>query len=148
MRTIRLITQCVLLLAFSVFLRECPAAAEGADDGILFFYSESCPSCHEMKAELDELLVLNPELPLQMLEIGENADAWQSTCEKAGIPAWGVPRLFVGDQVFADWSNCDGELIYVPAYYGYLGYRNQVFLAIEAVYGELILPEKDESPER
>lgn len=101
-----------------------------------------------MKAELDELFVLNPELPLQMFEIDDNAEAWQSTCEKAGIPAWGVPRIFVGAQVFADWDSRDGELIYVPAYHGYLGYRNQVFLAIEAVYGELILPEKDESSEQ
>ena len=86
-----------------------------------------------MKAELDELQVLNPELPLRMFEIDEHAEVWQSACEKAGIPVWGVPRLFVGDRVFADWRNCDGELIYVPAYNGYLGYRNQVFLAIESV---------------
>ena len=74
MRTIRLFTPCVLLIVLAVFWIGCPAAAEEDDGEILFFYSESCPSCHEMKAELDELQVLNPELPLRMFEIDEHAE--------------------------------------------------------------------------
>ena len=59
----------------------------------------------------------------------------------------GVPRMFIQDRVFADWSDEKGELVYIPSYYGYMGYRNQVIDALEAAFGELKLPDEEKSDE-
>lgn len=108
---------------------------------VLFFYSEECPSCKKMHAFLDELLVLNPKIPLEMYEIDTYPEKWKEACTSAGIPAWGVPRIFIGEKVFADWREKDGELIYNSSYSGYVGYKNQIINALEITCGKLTLPE-------
>ena len=55
--------------------------------------------------------------------------------------------MFIQDRVFADWSDEEGELFYIPSYYGYMGYRNQVIDALEAAFGELKLPDEEKSDE-
>ena len=102
---------------------------------ILFFYSDDCADCHRMKRMIDAILSEDPELPIREICIEEEPEAWQEACAKAGIPVWGVPRVFIGETVFAGWSEKDGELIYIPGYYGYMGYRNQVIAAMEAYLG-------------
>lgn len=112
-----------------------------------FFYSETYPTCHVMRAYMDQVCALNPDVPIEMLDTSVNPEAWQSACEGAGIPVWGVPRMFIQDRVFADWSDEEGELVYIPSYYGYMGYRNQVIDALEAAFGELKLPDEEKSDE-
>ena len=121
-----------------------PGAAPGSEAGrlnvspgapILFFYSADCADCHAMKRMIDAVLSEDPSLPIRKICIEEEPEAWREACEKAGIPVWGVPRIFIGDTVFAGWSEKDGELIYVPGYYGYMGYRKQVAAAMEAYLG-------------
>ena len=55
-----------------------------------FFYSETCPTCHVMRAYMDQVCALNPDVPIEMLDTSVNPEAWQSACEGAGIPVWGV----------------------------------------------------------
>ena len=55
--------------------------------------------------------------------------------------------MFIQDRVFEDWSDEKGELVYIPSYYGYMGYRNQVIDALEAAFGELKLPDEEKSDE-
>lgn len=107
---------------------------------VRFFYSEDCPSCKKMHTFLDELLQLNPEMPLEMYEIDMCPVEWREACEGAGIPVWGVPRIFIGEKVFADWKEKDGDLIYDTSYSGYVGYKNQIVSALEEACGKLILP--------
>ena len=98
-----------------------------------------------MKRMIDAILSEAPELPIREICIEEEPEAWQEACVKADIPVWGVPRVFIGETVFAGWSEKDGELIYIPGYYGYMGYRNQVIVAMEA-YLETSIPWIQEIP--
>lgn len=119
--------------------------AAAAKAPILFFYSDECADCHMMKRMIDAILSEAPELPIREICIEEEPEAWQEACVKADIPVWGVPRVFIGETVFAGWSEKDGELIYIPGYYGYMGYRNQVIVAMEA-YLETSIPWIQEIP--
>lgn len=133
-KRIALVMGCLMLTAV------CCLAQEADENTVDIFYSQTCPSCRLMLGALDELLLLNPDLPLELIDIHQEPERWTRACEEAGIPVWGVPRMFVDDKVYADFTEEDGELVYIPEYYGYMGYRNQISAAIEAVCGELILP--------
>ncbi len=117
------------------FCEEMEPEKAAARTPVLFFYSSDCADCHAMKRMIDAVLSEDPSLPIRKICIEEEPEAWREACEKAGIPVWGVPRIFIGETVFAGWSEKDGELIYIPGYYGYMGYRNQVAAAMEAYLG-------------
>lgn len=46
--------------------------------------------------------------------------------------------MFIGDQIFAGFNLEEGELIYIPAYSGYMGYANCILAAIEEECGQLV----------
>ena len=150
MKYLKLIRLLCTLMIFQICFSGCQTISEGMTESdersILFFYSGDCSDCHAMKAWLDPLLEAAPELPVREICIEEEPALWEQSCKNAGIPAWGVPRIFIGDMVFAGWSKKDGQLVYIPAYYGYMGYRNQLAAAIESYCG-IALPDVSQAPE-
>lgn len=117
---------------------------------ILFFYSADCSDCHAMKRMIDAVLSEDPSLPIREICIEDDPETWSIACKNADIPIWGVPRIFVGDLIFAGWSDKDGPLLYIPSYYGYMGYKNQLLSAMEDYLGmpipEIKETETDEQP--
>ena len=98
-----------------------------------------------MKRYLTDVLDLNPELRIEMYCIDDTQDQWIESCTKAGIPAWGVPRIFIGGLNFADFLKKDGDFLFLSSYYGYVGYKNQIIMAIESYSGlDLKIPETTE----
>lgn len=129
-------------LGVSVF-----ASSNDSPDPIQFFYSAECSSCQKMNAFLDDFTTSYPAIPIVSYEINEYAEEWNHACTQAGIPVWGVPRIFIGDSIFAGWYEEDGELFYVPEYYGYLGYKNQILLAMENYLNQDLTIEASTVPE-
>lgn len=134
----------VILLILS--LGKLTAVAEDTQS-IRFFYSDDCVSCHEVKAFLDLLIEHNPTLVIEQFEIIDSNDIWESTCAELGIPAWGVPRFVIGSLSFVGYSVQDGPLQYLPSYYGFWGFKNQILAAIEEMYGyPITFPFQSEVP--
>ena len=100
-----------------------------------------------MKRYLTDVLDMNPELKIEMYCIDDTQDQWIESCTQAGIPVWGVPRIFIGELCFADFTRKNGELVYERSYYGYVGYSNQIIKAIED-YSELVLVLPDSSTKK
>lgn len=128
-------TMYLLVLLLPVFTA---CTQQVQSESIRFFYSQECASCQQMKGFLEELMELNADLPMTMTDIDEDPEAWEAACQQAGIPVWGVPRMFIGDQIFAGFNLEEGELIYIPAYSGYMGYANCILAAIEEECGQLV----------
>ena len=63
----RLIVTFILLCLLSCPIFATAEEAQARDAPMLLFYAADCWTCHEMKAYFDELMTLNPELPLKML---------------------------------------------------------------------------------
>ena len=97
---------------------------------IYFFYSPNCPYCAEEKPFLEELERRYPSLVVRYFEAGKNIGLFKDMCmEYDTIPA-GVPRTFIGNKVFIGFNKDSGELIYHQGYKAYIGYRNQMELAV------------------
>ena len=135
------------LLSAAAYPSACRAEALPDGKTVLFFYSETCADCHAAKALMDAVLKAVPDARIVEIDADAEPDLWKAACEDAGIPVWGVPRIFIGDLIFAGWSERAGDLIYIPAYYGYMGYRNQVVLALEEYLG-IAVPESVVIPEQ
>lgn len=101
------------------------------ENAVMYFYSQSCWECAEMKPFVQGLIANNPSLNIEMYCIEEEPEVWEEACMQAGIPVWGVPRMFVGDMCFVGWSPKSDELIYYPQYYGYFGNKNQILNALQ-----------------
>lgn len=125
--------KCVYLVFVLSFLA-C-ACVFATEESVLFFYSDDCGACIEMKEFMEKLVAGNPGLLIEMCDIEEHPDLWMDTCRNAGIPAWGVPRIFIGDKNFADFYMQEGGLTYLQSYYGYIGFYNQIVSALEDFFG-------------
>ncbi len=122
-------------------------AAVEDPEPIRFFYSDDCASCHEARAFLAVLIEHNPSLVVEQFEISASNDIWESTCAELGIPAWGGRRFVFGSRSFVGYSAQDGPLRYLPSYYGYWGFKNQILTAIEETVGyPITVPSQLEAP--
>lgn len=83
-----------------------------------------------MKQAIDRILLNHKEIEIESHDIDEEPQIWKSACESRGIPVWGVPRIFIGEKIFAGWFDYKGDLRYIDAYHGYIGYQNQIVLAL------------------
>lgn len=139
------VTLTLLLALFTIFPGVVHSQAEtqeeriGKPAEILFFYSQTCGDCKGMKEFMTAVSESYPELPIVFIDADENPERWEEACAQAGIPAWGVPRLFFGKESFAGWFQREGNLVYAPAYYGFIGYRNQIIAALQKYAGHPIL---------
>ena len=103
-------------------------------DPVLFFYSKTCVQCKQMKEIINLIVSENKDVKIELHDADEEPELWENTCSAYGIPAWGVPRIFIGSKVFAGWFQYVGELVYEPSYYGYIGSRNQIVKALEQYF--------------
>lgn len=74
-----------------------------------FFYSETCPTCHVMRAYMDQVCALNPDVPIEMPDTSVNPEAWQSACEGAGMPkhpATMIDRMVIKTPGYQDKTIC------------------------------------------
>ena len=97
---------------------------------VYFFYSSSCPHCREETPFLEELERRYPKLEVKYLEVGKNVELFEELCKEYDTIAVGVPRTFIGNKVFIGFTKGGGELVYHQGYRAYIGYKNQIELAI------------------
>ena len=118
---------CLLVFAFCV-----PCFGESEiTQPVYCFFSNECADCANMYACMQEVAALNLQLPIELICIEEDPERWEKACTEADIPAWGVPRIFIGNSNFAGWFSGEGDLLYIPSYYGFKGYIGQIRLALE-----------------
>jgi glutaredoxin len=111
-----------------------PAVADNGLD-VYFFHSATCPHCLHQKPLMESIDAHNPDVEVHLIEVSEDPQAWQRFRTRHHITSGAVPRTFVGDISFVGYSETDGPLEYVPAYAGYVGYRNQILDAIATAVG-------------
>jgi glutaredoxin len=98
---------------------------------IYFFHSKTCPHCREQTPLMNQIATYNEDVKLIEIEVNEQAKIWQEFREKNQIKSGAVPRTVIGNKHFIGYSPDDGPLEYNPVYQGYIGFRNQIILAIE-----------------
>lgn len=102
---------------------------------VYFFHSFTCPHCIKQKPLMEDIARYNDDVTVHLIEVHENPQLWQDFRAERAISSGAVPRTFVGDISFVGFSESDGPLEYVPAYTGYVGYRNQIMAAIAEAAG-------------
>lgn len=80
------------------------------DDKILitFFYSETCPHCHEAMLFFDDLATKRDDFVLDKYEVVHNeSDRAYAVefCEKQDVPFKSVPTFFIGDKYFIGYAD-------------------------------------------
>ncbi|MFH1316755.1 MAG: glutaredoxin family protein [Candidatus Woesearchaeota archaeon] len=106
---------------------------EKYDGEVNFFYSDTCPHCHE---EIKFLRVVEEEYPdikINYFEVSdiENQDLFSSFADCFNSTDQGVPRTFINHQVFVGFDPGNGDLQYSPIYKANIGYKNQIENAIK-----------------
>ncbi|MBE9070692.1 glutaredoxin family protein, partial [Leptolyngbya cf. ectocarpi LEGE 11479] len=127
----------ILVIILTVFLLlVVPIKAAVADNvDVYFFHSTACPHCLRQKPLMEDIDTYNPNVKVHLIEVSEDPQTWQDFRERYNIRSGAVPRTFVGEMSFVGYSESDGPLEYVPAYGGYIGYRNQILAAISTAVG-------------
>lgn len=109
--------------------------AEAMTLDVYFFHSETCPHCRAQMPLMIAIDQYNEDITVHRIEVSQEPQIWQEFRDRYGIRTGAVPRTFIGDQTFIGYSPEDGPLEYVPAYEGYIGYRNQILAAIATAVG-------------
>ncbi len=124
----------VILVAF--FILSVPVRAVAGDSvDVYFFHSTTCPHCLRQKPLMESIDAYNPDVEVHLIEVSEDSQTWRDFRARYNIRSGAVPRTFVGEISFIGYSESDGPLEYVPAYEGYIGYRNQILDAIATAVG-------------
>ena len=88
-----------LALAMAAFVLYAEDAS--ANDVFYFFYSASCPHCHEAMPFVDELEKERPDITFKKLEVSGNEvnrALFRKKAEKLGIKGGGVPTFVFKDK--------------------------------------------------
>lgn len=128
----------LILLFFSVLLTHQSALAQTEPVEIYFFYSKSCPHCHEQIPLMQALEENNPEIKILAYEIHDSNKIWDSFLKKYNIKYRGFPRTFIGDISFVGYSSSAVALEYSDVVQGYHGNRVQIVKAIEKRIGHKV----------
>lgn len=141
----------IMVIAF-VFLFAMQIALANTDNAncaetiqeVFFFYSDTCPHCHEQMPLMRSIDENNPNLEVHFFEISKEPKKWDAIRAEYNITSGAVPRTFVHNHTFIGYSTQDGELEYNNVYKGNIGYKNQIVKAIEEHIGtELVLDEEE-----
>ncbi|WP_163336870.1 glutaredoxin family protein [Desulfopila sp. IMCC35008] len=128
----------LILLFFAVLLPNQSVSAKEEPVEIYFFYSKSCPHCHEQIPLMQALEQNNPELKILAYEIHDSNAIWDSFLKKHNIQYRGFPRTFIGDISFVGYSSSAVALEYSDVVQGYQGNRVQIVKAIEKLIGHKV----------
>ncbi|PIY60299.1 NrdH-redoxin, partial [Candidatus Woesearchaeota archaeon CG_4_10_14_0_8_um_filter_47_5] len=97
------------------------------------------PHCSREKAFLAELGKEVPGLTVALYEGVEHEALWRSMCAQyGGVSCGPVPLTFIGDKAFIGFSEEEGPLEKHPVYNAYVGYSNQLIIALEEELGTSI----------
>ena len=89
----------LIIFLFAVFTLSAEEAQK--TERFYFFYSESCPHCHEAMPFVEELEKEFPNIEFKKLEVSqvpENLAIFNKKVEKLGIKGGGVPTFVFRDQ--------------------------------------------------
>lgn len=111
------------------------AHAQSAVVDVYFFHSETCPHCARQMPLMKSVEQHNDDVVVHFIEVYRDPQTWQIFRDRYHITSSAVPRTFIGDRSFVGYSEGEGPLEYVPAYSGYIGYRNQILQAIAEAVG-------------
>ncbi|HHQ45394.1 MAG TPA: glutaredoxin family protein [Candidatus Altiarchaeales archaeon] len=95
-----------------------------------FVYSPTCPHCHEMMPYIQMIDAEQDNLHVEYIDSSKTPEFVRELSERYNTTNFGVPRFFIGDKVFIGYAKARGELEYDPVYKAYIGYQNQVSMAI------------------
>ena len=87
-------------------------AEEAPRDIFYFFYSSSCPHCHEAMPFVDELEKERPDIEFRKLEVSgneANRALFRKKAEKLGIRGGGVPTFIFKDKYIVGFRKGDYE---------------------------------------
>ena len=91
----------LFVLLFAVFSLVLSAEEAQKSERFYFFYSDSCPHCHEAMPFVEELEKEFPNIEFKKLELSkvpENLAIFNKKVEKLGIQGGGVPTFVFRDQ--------------------------------------------------
>ena len=92
----------ILFLLVLMMLSFTGSAEDAQKAGVFyFFYSDSCPHCHEAMPFVDELERERPDIEIRKLEVSkspENLAIFRKKAEKLGIKGGGVPTFIFQDK--------------------------------------------------
>lgn len=95
------------------------------------FYSESCPHCQKEKPILEKIDNSCIAVDVSFHKAGEEKDLWQQMAAEYNTTTRGVPMTFIHEKAFIGFSENNGSLERDPASGAYIGYKNQILLAIQ-----------------
>ncbi len=91
----------ILLVSAMISLMLSAGETPQKSERFYFFYSESCPHCHEAMPFIEELEKEFPNIEFKKLELSkvpENMAIFNKKVEKLGIKGGGVPTFVFRDQ--------------------------------------------------
>ncbi len=95
----------ILIFFFAIFIS--PTFAQNKPVEVLFFWSQTCPHCHQEKAFLKSLQEKYPYVTIKDYEISDpqNALFFEKTSKKLNADTSGVPFTVIGDQYIVGFSS-------------------------------------------
>ncbi len=133
------------LILTLIFSNQTSVIAQSETVEVYFYYSTTCPHCAKQKPIMNYLDQHNEQVKVKAIEVSEKPEVWQNYLEENNIKTTAVPRTVIGDKAFVGFAEAIGELEYNDAYQAYLGYKNQIFKAIQAeINTPLKTPDQEE----
>lgn len=125
--------------AETVAMMESPAG-ESIDprESLILFYSDACPHCHNQMRWMERVGGDFPDVEFHLFEIQvsnnrENQEYFARVMEAYDSNTRGWPRTVIGDRVFIGFDPGTGAEQYVDRFAAWVGFRNQLYQALEAV---------------
>ncbi len=139
MKQLRHWQRLLILLVATLSLAIAPTAswAEGTDGvvDVYFFHSESCPHCREQMPLMQDIDAYNEDVDVHIIEVSQETGKFRQYLQAHNIQTGAVPRTAIGDLSFIGYDSTSGPREYIEAYSGYIGYRNQIVMAVSEAVG-------------
>jgi hypothetical protein len=104
---------------------------------LVLFHSITCPHCQAEREWLEKTIKpAYPHLVIEEYEVGDNKNLSEQYCKDYNSTCGAVPRTFVAGKAFVGFDSGEGDLIYHDGYKAYIGYSNQIELAIQTCIKE------------
>ncbi len=93
-----------ILMAFAVFTTACSKGDGLSDDKVYFFYSETCPHCHDAQAYISKTY---PNLKMERVDVAtpEGYNLFLTCAKKFNLGNMiGTPLFCMGDKHMMGWA--------------------------------------------
>ena len=97
------------LMVFTVFVTACSKGDGLSDDKVYFFYSETCPHCHDAQAYISKTY---PNLKMERADVAtpEGYNLFLTCAKKFNLGNMiGTPLFCMGDNYLMGWSDENRE---------------------------------------